>query len=88
MTTEPLKEPLSQRGTLYSKDRFLANVKCLLTPTDVPVRGIAEVPNGVDWLSFGTLTLALRNGRRYTISPAKLQRADDAPTLLKFFVRT
>jgi hypothetical protein len=66
----------------------LATVKYLLTPTDVLVRGIAEVAGGMDWLSFGTLTLALRNGRRYTISPAKLQRADDAPMLLKFFVRT
>jgi hypothetical protein len=87
MTTEPLKEPLNQRGALYQAERFLANVKCVLSPADAPTRGIAEVPDDVAWLNLGTLTLVLRNGRRFQITPAKLDRAPGAPTLLRFFVR-
>lgn len=87
MTTEPLKDPLNQRGTLYQGERFLANVRCVLSPAEAPVRGLAEVPDDVAWLNLGTLTLALRNGRRYQITPAKLDRAEGAPSLLRFFVR-
>jgi hypothetical protein len=87
MTTEPLKGPLNLRGTLYQADRFLVTVRCQLMPEDVPVRGLALVPDTLDWLNLGVLTLELANGMRYEITPAKLERSPGAQSLLKFYVR-
>jgi hypothetical protein len=87
LTTVPLKGPLNLRGTLYQADRFLAMVRCQLLPTDVPVRGLALVPEGPDWLNMSPLMLELSNGKRYEIIPAKLEHDPGALALLRFYVR-
>jgi hypothetical protein len=87
MTTEPLKEPFNVRAALYQGDRHLADVSCKLSPIDAPVTGMAVVPNEVDWLHVGTLTLALRSGPRYQILPAKLERASESKSLFRFYIR-
>jgi hypothetical protein len=87
MTTEPLKEPFNVRAAFYQGDRHLADISCKLSPPDAPVIGMAVVPNEVDWLQVGTLTLALRSGRRYQILPAKLERASEGKSLFRFYIR-
>jgi len=87
MTTEPLKEPFNVRAALYQGDHHLADISCKLSPPDTPVIGMAVVPNEVDWLQVGTLTLALRSGRRYQILPAKLERASEGKSLFRFYIR-
>jgi hypothetical protein len=87
MTTEPLKEPFNVRAALDQGDHHLADVSCKLSPPDVPVTGMAVVPNEVDWLQVGTLTLALRSGRRYQILPAKLERASEGKSLFRIYIR-
>jgi hypothetical protein len=84
LTTVPLKEPLRLQAALYHADVWLCNVKCGLSPTDAPTRGIVQVPDDIDWLSLSSLTLALHSGRRYEIIPVRLDRASETAHLLTF----
>jgi hypothetical protein len=88
MTTFPLTEPFRLRAALFLGDQLLATIRCRLYPSNVPVAGMAVVPDNRDWLWLGPLTLVVqRNGRQYQIVPTKLERAAGAPCLLTFDIR-
>lgn len=87
VTTIPLKEPFRTRAQLYLGDRLLANVRCLLSPPNSPLLGMALVPDEHDWLSLSPLKLKLANGTEYAIVPTKSERAPGAYALLRFDVR-
>ena len=87
MTTVPLKEPLRTQAALYHNNVWLCNVKCNLSPESAPERGIAQVPQDVDWLSIAPLTLALHSGRRYQIVPGRLDGAVGKPQLMTFAIK-
>lgn len=87
VTTVPLKEPFRTRAQLFLGDRLLANVRCLLSPPNSPLLGMALVPDEHDWLSLSPLKLQLENGTQYEIVPTKLERAPSAYVLLRFDVR-
>lgn len=86
MTTIPLKEPFRLRAEIYLGDRWLASIKCWLSPAGAPILGMALVTPEHDWLALGSLALLLRDGKQYQIMPTQLEPTAGEQSLLRFDV--
>jgi hypothetical protein len=71
---------------VFAADLLLAEIRCWLGPPNAPLVGLAIVPDGPDWLGFGTLDLLLSSGQHYWVTPTAVEPDQAGTWLLKFKV--